>query len=770
MTIPNSMDLISSASCVPCTPEKERELINELTKETDANLKEGDLFYLISTRWWSKWQEYVGLYSSIDLPNFSNHSNTVTRQRSCRPGQIDNSDLVYSIANENYCEQLHGNLQEDLNYHLVPQKVWKKLQEWYKGGPEIPRKVISNGIGRKNLVVEVYPLKLHLIDTRDNSKRVIIMSKKATVGELYNEVCMLLKLDKDKVFIWDFFNKKKHDLLNNYDQTLEDAKMQMGQEILVELNQDVMLNSRLTMDSTGNGLALVPVEPSRFSTTIAGGPTYSNGVLAGFGSSFLKDMEDGDDILSNGSKVDDRGLTGLQNLGNTCFMNSAIQCLVHTPPLVEYFLQDYTGEINIKNPLGMQGEIALSFGELLRKLWSSGRTSIAPRAFKTKLARFAPQFSGYNQHDSQELLAFLLDGLHEDLNRVKYKPYIEVKDSVGRPDEIVADECWQNHKARNDSIIVDVCQGQYKSTLVCPDCNKVSVTFDPFMYLSLPLPSTVTRLMNVTVFTGDGSALPMPYTVSVPKNGCFRDLIRALSDACCLKSFEALLVVEVIDNCLRYHQNPFEPLSNIKNEEHFVAFRLPSNHEELIKLEIMHVKAESFTSDDQYKLHRKLIGVPLVTCLEKNSWTEADLQASVHSVLRPLLRKKAFVPSQDQLNRDNCSNPSVDSIILMDDSPCSSGQDPSKSNIDDDDELDDVFPFRFSRMDDKLGSRMPITKGDVFLRESRMRIVLEWSDREFDLYDFSFLEDLPEIFKPIFMAKKTRQDSLTFFFHAWRHF
>lgn len=49
----------------------------------------------------------------------------------------------------------------------------------------------------------------------------------------------------------------------------------------------------------------------------------------------------------------------------------------------------------------IQGELAIVFGELLRKLWSSGRTSVAPRAFKAKLARFAPQFSGYNQHDSQ---------------------------------------------------------------------------------------------------------------------------------------------------------------------------------------------------------------------------------------------------------------------------------------------------------------------------------------------------------------------------------
>lgn len=80
---------------------------------------------------------------------------------------------------------------------------------------------------------------------------------------------------------------------------------------------------------------------------------------------------------------------------------------------------------------------------------------------------------------------------------------------------------------------------------MCPVCNKVSVTFDPFMYLSLPLQSATTRSMTVTIFTCDGSALPVACTVTVPKQGRCRDLIQALSNSCSLKHNEKLLLAEV---------------------------------------------------------------------------------------------------------------------------------------------------------------------------------------------------------------------------------
>ncbi|KAJ2869257.1 hypothetical protein GGH93_006217 [Coemansia aciculifera] len=194
-------------------------------------------------------------------------------------------------------------------------------------------------------------------------------------------------------------------------------------------------------------------------------------------------------------------LCGLNNLGNTCFMNSALQCLGHFSDLTRYFVSHvYTHELNRDNPLGMKGAVASAYGRLVNEMWEIGRGAYAPRAFKQTIAQWAPQFRGYNQQDAPEFLAFLLDGLHEDLNRIVHKPYIEVPDADGRPDVEVANEQWGIYKRRNDSVVVDLFQGQYRSTLVCPVCSHTSVTFDPFMYLTLPLPVQRQKWLDL-VFT-----------------------------------------------------------------------------------------------------------------------------------------------------------------------------------------------------------------------------------------------------------------------------
>ena len=72
-----------------------------------------------------------------------------------------------------------------------------------------------------------------------------------------------------------------------------------------------------------------------------------------------------------------------------------------------------------------------------------------------------------------------------------------MKDADGRLDDEIAGEAWENYKKRNDSVILDLFHGLLKSTVVCPECPKISVTFDPFCHLSLPLPVKKERQIEV---------------------------------------------------------------------------------------------------------------------------------------------------------------------------------------------------------------------------------------------------------------------------------
>ena len=113
-----------------------------------------------------------------------------------------------------------------------------------------------------------------------------------------------------------------------------------------------------------------------------------------------------------------------------------------------------------------------------------------------------------------QFLSVLLDGLHEDLNRVTDKPYVELKDSDGRPDVMVAAEAWENHSLRNRSIIVDLFHGQHKSKVTCTVCGHESVRCDPFFTLSLPLPMERCVSLEVVLILQDGST-PVKYGLTL---------------------------------------------------------------------------------------------------------------------------------------------------------------------------------------------------------------------------------------------------------------
>jgi len=256
-----------------------------------------------------------------------------------------------------------------------------------------------------------------------------------------------------------------------------------------------------------------------------------------------------------------RGRVGLHNLGNTCFMNSALQCLSHATPLTRHFLsQAFLQDLNPHNPLGTRGKLAHAYDQVLRELYLGSSLAMSPTTLKVAIARFAPRFAGCSQHDATEFLAYFLDGLHEDLNRIRKAPYLELPDIDDRSDMSIAGaEAWNGHLRRNDSLVLQTFYGQFKSTCVCPQCNRVSVSFDAFNHVSLEIPQPQTnRFLPILVFGGENSGPPVRWMIQV-RRGCFvADIRQALSKQCGIP-FERLALCDI------YDFNIYEILQDSKN-------------------------------------------------------------------------------------------------------------------------------------------------------------------------------------------------------------
>ena len=464
---------------------------------------------MVSTNWFKLWKAYTG--TEVEKINVATSPIKVeivnaTRREAEYPGPIFNDELVNfkatffdpedDIGITRYA--LKPNLIEEEDYILVPNELWKLWYTTY-GGLDLPRKG-RMGEDRK-YKLELYLKEIALlfrppVENIPKELRVIYVSAKDTGGELKKKAERICERFTSKTLILRLWKICRDDVsqLERVDwRTYRTPKMHFGIE--GELIDEKAKIEDLNLEEANVILVEIEINGKDFTfkeQRTAAPRISTNRQLNNWGDYVT--LEDNKftqiplKLLANPVTAK-CGRTGLYNLRNTCYINSAIQCLSHCEELTKYFLTKlYEADINKTNPLGHQGKLAIAYGNLLSELWLGHCNAISPGSLKDLITAKAGQFEGYSQQDSQEFVHYMLDILSEDLNRVKDKPYVEFKDIDNMPEAELSKKLWDYYLSRNNSIITDFFCGQLRSSLACPECNHKSVAFDPFTVLSLSVP------------------------------------------------------------------------------------------------------------------------------------------------------------------------------------------------------------------------------------------------------------------------------------------
>jgi ubiquitin carboxyl-terminal hydrolase 8 len=193
-------------------------------------------------------------------------------------------------------------------------------------------------------------------------------------------------------------------------------------------------------------------------------------------------------------KYKHKGLSGLANLGNTCFINSCMQILSHT-----YEINELLDNEKFKNKLNSKLDtvLLLEWDELRKVLWNQNCV-VAPKKFLNAIHKIStlkknPQFTGFNQNDVSEFLLFMIDCFHNSISR---EINMTVNGDVKNDTDKIALKCFETIKSiysKDYSEFWGLFYAMQISEMVSTtDAIKVlSMKPEPFMTLDLPIPETV---------------------------------------------------------------------------------------------------------------------------------------------------------------------------------------------------------------------------------------------------------------------------------------
>jgi len=182
-------------------------------------------------------------------------------------------------------------------------------------------------------------------------------------------------------------------------------------------------------------------------------------------------------------------LIGLANIGATCYMNATLQCLSNTDKLTNYFLKEFEYD---KDKVDDTKKISNQYYRLLHHLWSktSDKKDYAPKHFKKVLSEVNPLFSGVNANDSKDLLNFLLETLHRELNKApkEEKEYNNIGNNINQfSEEDIKQIFFKDFAKRYRSIISDLFYFTFEIKSQCCNCKLIKYNFQVNPFLEFPL-------------------------------------------------------------------------------------------------------------------------------------------------------------------------------------------------------------------------------------------------------------------------------------------
>lgn len=413
-------------------PTNEKQKL-EIAKALEQNeLKVGDTGYLLSFRWFSKWKKVTGFENEEIDPEI-------------KLGEIDNNHLLDK-------DQIKITIMDNYDYICIPEAVYKLFFDWYGGGPEITVEMINNPA--TNTPVPLI-IKWHLKIIFSDQEFEILTNRYEYVRDIKKRACEHFGINPDATYLVDYWNKNVLSIFRD-DFYLEQCYIINTQEILLKLktdNRNTSSRGKFTISRTNSSM--------------------SSGITP---------------IIATPQTL---GHVGLDNIGNTCYINSSLQVLAHTELLFQYFESGlWRRELNEQNPKGTGGIVAHQFAQLINDIWTKKQKVISPYDLKNSIGKFHPQFNNSQQQDSQEFLLCLLSDLSGDLNRVTKRCYIEGVVGDGTNDNETADLAWKRHKLLFDSAIVDIFHGQLRTEVKCDECGNKKVVFDAYSSLSIPISKT----------------------------------------------------------------------------------------------------------------------------------------------------------------------------------------------------------------------------------------------------------------------------------------